>query len=610
MIATNENISQIIDRLLLETHLATDTETYGLAYGDQLFSFGVSTANEAFYFNFKDYPDEGIYGLEPSAFIIAQIQRLFSAKHITWFLHNTKFDMHKYAHSGLYIEGTWWDCKVHARILQNNLLSYKLDALTKNQVNRKSPEVDEYVKKHGLKSKQTIAGKKKILTLLHFDKVPFSVMSNYALKDCLCTFELGMSQVKAYESRPALHRLRDNENALIKVIFKMERNGIKIDPEYVIKAWDKEKRVLHDARAAFRGLTGADLDDTTKLDLVKILSDAGENISYKEETGNPILDSAALEKMSSPVAELVNKVRYYEKRIASFYSTFLQLRDHYNSIHANIDQAGTETGRFSMSNPNLQQLSKDEDGTEEYSVRGCFVPQEGTVFVQFDYSQQEYRILADYANEKGLLTKIAAGYDVHQATAELVGVTRSEAKTINFALLYGAGPAKIAASLKISVAEAKKLIEKYYAAMPMVENFIARVRGVGAQRGSIFNWLGRVCNIANRDWSYILPNHLIQGSGADVCKRALVEIDKLLESVTAQSKIVLTVHDSVVMQMISSEYFLLPRIKEIMETVYEARNGVVLKVDVEHSFNSLAKKDLIKGYPNEQEPRLQEQQAR
>jgi DNA polymerase I-like protein with 3'-5' exonuclease and polymerase domains len=120
-----------------------------------------------------------------------------------------------------------------------------------------------------------------------------------------------------------------------------------------------------------------------------------------------------------------------------------------------------------------------------------------------------------------------------------------------------------------------------------------------AKIGFVFNWFGRVCNIAKREWAYVLPNHLIQGSGADICKVALVGIAKLLATRGAQSKIVLTVHDSIILEMVPEEFHLIPEITKIMETVYTSKHGIVLTTDLEYSYKSLAKRDLIKGAPSE-----------
>ncbi len=600
MIVTRDNIHLVAETLSQHQLKAADTETFGLGFEDSLFSIIAAAGEVAYYFNFKDYEVDGVVGLDlEDPWILRHTKEMFADPFATWFFHNAKFDLHKLRAKGIEVAGKIWDTKAHERVLRNNLLNYTLAALTKGQKYQKSKEVDEYIAEHSLKSKRTVEGKKKVITDLHFDQVDFPTISAYGCLDGLSTEEKGLSQMKEYESLPNLWRVRDNELELTKVIFEMESHGIMLNIPFVLAGWEVEKRLVRESEEAFHAQTGLHLKDTKKLTLVQLLRDAGETILLSE-AGNPILDSDALELMRSPIAKLIQQVRYHEKRITAFYATFMQFRDSHNVIHANLDQAGTETGRMSMSGPNLHQLSKDGDETDIYPIRGCFMPRPGTCFVQFDYSQQEYRLLADYAKEMGLIEKIRAGYDVHRATAELVGVTRDEAKTINFAILYGAGAAKLALMLGISLMAARRLIDKYFAALPHVELFIERVKAAGRNRRYVFNWFGRICRITKSEYAYVLPNHLIQGSGADVCKVALVRIARLLREKGALSKLVLTVHDSIVLEMPPTEFYLLDEIKNIMESVYISKNGIILKTDMEWSFKSLAKAHLTKGDPRVQ----------
>lgn len=576
------------------TYSAADTETYGLEYTDAPFSVIAGDSDSAFYYNLKDYPS-GQKAVGENE--IDSLKRIFLDPNITWFFHNAKFDMHKLAQLGIEIAGTVWDCKAMQRLIQNNLLDYSLDSLTRGQENTKSAAVDTYVKEHKLHTKRRVEGKKKIVTDKHYDQVPFEIISEYGERDVKATFELGMSQVKILAEIPEMHELRDTELALTKALYRMEKNGIMIDPDIVRNEMQKEISLIREADKDFLSLYGLSYEGITKKELVKILTDEGETISLTDK-GNPSLDGDALDSMTCQAAKIVNRIRHFEKRISSFYSSFLYFRDSQNTIHPNADQAGTETGRLSMSSPNLQQLSKDgKDDGEGFPIRGCFKPRPGRCFVQWDWKQQEYKLMADYANEYGLIDKIKAGHDVHQATADLVGCSRDYAKTVNFAILYGAGPKKLALMLGITEMEARKLIDRYFSALPKVEDFIARVIWTGRGRGYIYNWAGRRFHIANREWAYILPNHLIQGSGADVMKKAFVQVDELLLRYKAQSKIVLTVHDSFILEMVAEEYDIIPEITEIMESVYPSKNGIILTTDLEHSFKSLSKKDLVKGAP-------------
>lgn len=601
MVVTAANIHEVEAYIEGYDVAAVDTETYGLAFTDKLFSVIIACGDRSFYFNFKDYHDELIFSLLPSIFVDV-FNRIFSNRK-TWVFHNAKFDLHKLRDFGVALpNGLIWDTKVNARILQNNLLDYSLENLCRGQLNKKSSAVDDYIREHKLYTNRHVPGKKGVVKDLHFDKVPFSIIVPYGLSDGKATLELGLRQMEEYKLRPEQHALRDQENELLKVVFEMESHGIKIDPDYVMQGWKKEEGLIREAEAQFKELTGLDYSTIKKAQLVKILQDAGEIIP-KTEKGGDSLKGDVLDGMVSPIAGLINRIRFYEKRISSFYSTFMQYRDSGNIIHANFDQAGTETLRFSSSTPNLQQLSKDDEEDpsqkEEFAIRKCFVPRPGTVFVQWDYKQQEYKLMADYANERSLIRRINDGYDVHKATGELVGVSRQNAKTVNFSILYGSGAPKLAKALGLSVVEARKLINRYYSALPNVEVLINKIRTQGRAQGFIKSTFGARWNISNRDWNYILPNHLIQGTGAFVCKKGMVHIARLLNSSQAKSAMVAMIHDSVIMEMYPEEFHLIPEITRILETVYESKNGVILNTDIEWSAKSLAKQDLTKGAPHE-----------
>jgi DNA polymerase-1 len=206
-------------------------------------------------------------------------------------------------------------------------------------------------------------------------------------------------------------------------------------------------------------------------------------------------------------------------------------------------------------------------------------------------------MMLDYAGELKLIEQVMAGADLHQATADMVGITRKQAKTLNFAILYGAGPAKLAGMLGITIAEAKYLMDKYFSRLPKVLAFKEQVVAKGAARGFVTNWFGRRCRIANREWAYVLPNHLIQGGCSDVIKIAMNKIDDLIVERGCKLRMRLTVHDELLLELPPNETDLLAPIVEIMENIYPAYNGMKLTTDVGHSFKSFSAKDKVKGFP-------------
>lgn len=384
-----------------------------------------------------------------------------------------------------------------------------------------------------------------------------------------------------------------NEMELIKTCFAMEEVGILLDKGYTLNALAYEHRGLKEAISVFEKDTGHKYTDSNKL-FAEIFTARGERFPVTEK-GNPSFDYDALVGLKSPTADLIIRIRDHEKRAGTYYSSFLYYLANDGRIHANINQAGTTTGRFSYSNPNLQNLSKEdeeEDLKKEYVVRGCFIPTPGFKFVSLDYSQVEYRLMLDYAGETNLIQSVLDGEDIHQSTADMVGVSRKYAKTLNFACLYGSGIANIAMMLGISEREASDLRQRYFSRLPKVKRLVKDIMRAGESRGYVRNWLGRRCHINHRDFAYKLPNHLIQGGSADVIKVAMNKIHKLLEG--KKSRMVVQIHDDILHEIHEDELDIVKDIKQIMESVYVPKNGMLLTVSPEISHKSWAYRDFEK----------------
>lgn len=390
----------------------------------------------------------------------------------------------------------------------------------------------------------------------------------------------------------ALSDVASMERKLIKVLFAMESRGILIDHEYTLKALAYEGAQIEESRSAFKELTGENFKDSNKL-FADIFTRFGDKYPTTDK-GNPSFTAAVLEDIDTPVARAIKKFRNHEKRYGTFYSSFIHYSDIKNRIHPTFNQGGAATGRMSCSSPNLQQVPAEEQAEGlPFVVRGCFIPDSGEALVSIDYSQMEYKIMASYAKETQLINRIKEGFDTHKATADLVGISRSQAKTLNFALLYGAGVGKLAGMLGIPEYEAKELRQLYFSRLPNIKRFMRRVMETGESRGYIHNWLGRRYYIDRFEDSYRLPNYLVQGSGADIVKCAMVRIQEELGDVG----MLLQIHDEILLSMSKDKFDLIPKIATIMEDVFLPTDGIKLTVDVDHSYKSWAKRDKVEGIP-------------
>ena len=290
-------------------------------------------------------------------------------------------------------------------------------------------------------------------------------------------------------------------------------------------------------------------------------------------------------------------------------------------LRPNFNNGGTRTGRSSSSNPNFQNLTNEEgDEDLEFIIRRAIIPRPGYCFFMPDYDQMEYRVMFDYSvrliqmemKHKGLdplpesafalVYKVRdEGHDVHIATMNailtrfphLTWLTRSITKNINFGLLYGQGISALAASLKIPVDDARALRQSYFDAIPYVKKLIDILQNTATNRGWVQNWLGRIYLLDDPKFAYRIPNYMIQGSSADVMKKAMCEVDEFL--LDKESKLLLSLHDELTVEVHENDIDEVPiKVKALMESAY---NHYVLPLTTSAEFSWKSMGDKIKGMP-------------
>lgn len=588
------DLQSVISSLLPHYELGLDTETSGLRWSDRLFNLIISTDKEEFVFWFggMDVPPE--YILDKASTFTA-LQRLFSIEYRKWYIQNAKFDMRMLHHEGVTIAGKVYCTYAQGRLHKNNRLGkepYSLDAQSKDYLGKeKDSAVKDYVSKNKLKTLTAIPGKGSMYEVHHYDRVPFAFMSGYSARDGRLHYDLGKFLDNNMD--PMLKELSSIECRVTKALLDMEIHGVKVNRDYTRSAMQYEEGLLHEAKASFLAKTGENYANDKKM-LCKVFGREGAKIPLTAK-GNPSLTDDTLEEIDSPAAECVRTIRGIEKRISTYYSSFLFFADEHDVIHADFRQGGTETGRLSCRDPNLQNLpseDEEEDKKKPFWVRGCFQPRPGMMFSSVDFKQQEFRMLAAYAGETELIKRIMAGADVHQATADLVGISRKQAKTLNFALIYGMGTAKLARALGISLAEAKNLKLKYFSRFPKIEILLHQVASVGTKRGFVRTWSGRKQNLFSPEYSYIMPNHLIQGGCADVLKYAMAKIDS--QPTRAEMPMILNIHDELIFEHKPEHIDIIKDYRKIMESVFPEKRGMILQTDHSVSYTSLAKLDMEK----------------
>lgn len=581
MVVTSQNVADVIASLNRQTVIALDCESTGLEETDRAFAVIIATSTAEYYFDFRALQ------------FVPILTPILSNEDLIVVFQNAKFDLRMLQSIGLPIDFKCVDITSMARLIRNDYLDggYSLAAQAKRELgkNKTDKELKEYIKKYDLvETRSDYFGEQ--YKCPRYDKVPMDVMQDYACNDARLTYDLYQHYLPRLDERS--FKVFRSECDLIKVCYQMERVGLKLNIKHIKKAYAHEVSLLNKAKS--------DYFKRTLCEFVNSAKSIQKHLEYElplTEEGNPSLTDEVLSQIilegthrDKETAAIVRSIRLYSKRITTYYESYLNLMDRKGIIHPTMWIAGTRTGRFSYSNPNCQNIPKEE-GTD-YSIRECFTPREGKVYVSIDYQAQEYRVLLDYAGEHEVIKEVMAGKDLHQATADAMGVSRKEAKTLGFMILYGGGDRALADALNVPLQKARMLKTKFFSALPKVGQFVDGVISTGRGRGYVINWVGRRL-FADREFCYALPNHLIQGGCADVIKLAMVRIAKELPEVT----MLLQVHDQLVFELEENELYKIKRIKEIMESVYHAKNGMKLTVDVSISERSLAEKDMKKYEP-------------
>lgn len=612
MLISRDDFPLIVDQLSSTGVYGLDTETTGLQLSDRLFSVILADEFQSYYFNFSAREDH-LGKKAPIEYILphlwfSELSKIFENPESLFFIHNAKFDLSMLAKEDIYVAGQVHCTQSIERVLRNNFMDYSLDACAKRRGLSKDSSVEEYIKEHKLTTKVRIPGKDKLFAQKHFDKVPFDIITKYGEKDAELHRAIGIDQIRELkdiensrrETQPSILPLYENEKKLTKVCHKIENVGIKIDRAYTEEAmrWTTDKAMV--AVKEFTEMTGIGYEDRPTV-LKEAFKRTGVALPLTP-TGLPSTSKKVLDKLKSPLADKVREIRRLEKLCSTYYSSFLYFADDKDLIHANIRQGGTETGRFSYSDPNLQNLPKEDeetDRTKPYLVRRCFVPRApNRCFVPIDFKQQEFRMMLDYAGETELIRAVLDGQDLHDATAELLGVPRKFAKTLNFGLLYGMGAPTLSEALGLTLSEGYELRNGYFSKLPNVRAFINGVMNTGEKRGYIWNWFGFRNHILSADYAYVLPNHLIQGGCAQVIRVALTRLNEYIVTKRLSTDIVCQVHDEILFEVPDTELDEVPNFQRIMESVYEPRNGMRLDCSVEHSWKSWGKFDQKKGYPS------------
>lgn len=617
MIVSRGTFDEIIAKFKEPGHYSLDTETTGLHWykSDRLFAVILADASHAYSFNFRETPDHLGKCIPPKYMLprewMKAFDEIFRNNKSLWYMHNAKFDLGMLSKEGLTVPAGSVHCtEAIARLLNPTHMSYSLEECVRRmgfdreysgKQPAKSDAVKEYIMQNDLFEDVQIVGKEKTFRKMYYDRVPFDIMVQYQENDAYITRELGEYQQRKIQKftkfNERLPSLVATERLLTKVLFKAQKTGINVNNSYINEALEYEMQELEKLKRHFKNHTFCEFSDSNNL-FEEIFVKEGIDIEYTQ-TGRPSFTEVILSEMDHPVADLILEIRSKSKNISTYYSSYKWLQNE-GRIHADSKQGGTITGRMSYRDPNLQNVPKETDQTQKYTARKCFIPSTDHILFMPDYDQMEYRMMLDMAEETNVIKRILEdGLDVHEATAQLMGVDRKKAKTINFMLLYGGGVDKLATQLEITTHEATELRKLYFDRLPNVKRWIYRVRNKAINDKKVVNWAGRTIQL-DKQFVYKAPNYLIQGGCADVVKIAMVECAELLRK--RKSKFLLQVHDELIFDIHKDELDVMPEIVELMANVFPHKL-LPLTAAPSYSYHSWAEK--VEGFPEEARNQVQ-----
>lgn len=570
MLVSRQNFQNTLEEIKNKKRISFDFETTGLYpyQGDKPFALIIGTEKESFYYNFNPYPAEQFdqNNCLPAS-CLKSFLPILENKKISG--HNIKFDLHMLstALGGIDLPDSLevHDTEVVARLLYNMHPRYNLGACVDRELGLKKDErVAEYIQNHGLWEYVARRDDPKYDKKMYYHLVPSQLMIEYGQTDGIITFQLEEKQTELLPED--MKPVYDLECQFSKVLFKVEKNGIKIDKAYCEQAAELEEKKIEKAKQEYYYQTNTDFVDS-----VEGVGKALKSIGFVLGTtpaGEESIDEAVLAKINHPIAKTTLAIREAKKRLDYFLS-FLYYSDSNSIVHTDYGQNRPKTGRMSSSDPNLQNLPSDTDC--EFPVKRAVIPKEGYFFLELDYKAQEFRLLLDYAQEYMLIDSILKGMCPHEETAKLIASTRAVGKAINFGLLYGMGIARLAANTGKTPEEAKILKALYFRKLQGVKRVIYQAKDLAEKRGYVKTWLGRRAYFPDPNKSYKAVNSVIQGGCADITKRFMVLAYEFLKSIRARTEIVAQVHDSVLFQMPFDEEHLIKDLTRLLSKSYPAK---------------------------------------
>jgi DNA polymerase I-like protein with 3'-5' exonuclease and polymerase domains len=536
----------------------------------------------------------------------------------TFVFHNAMYDIGWLRHEGVEIKGQIADTMVAAPLLDENRFSYSLNNLGFDYLKERKDEraLREAAKEMGLDPKSEMW------------KLPAHFVGRYAEQDAALTLRL-WRHMHSLIVNDEMSSIFDLEMRVLKVCLAMRERGVRVDLEKADRVKGRLQKEEEEILRRVRKETGCDVNVWAAASVAKVFDALNLTYPRTAKSEAPSFTKNFLATHDHPVAKAIVRARELNKARTTFIDSITKHTVN-GRIHAEIhqlrsDDGGTVTGRFSYSSPNLQQIPA-RDNEISPLIRGLFIPEAGEQWGSFDYSSQEPRIVVHYASLLKMrgADKFVEAYqadprsDFHQLAADIVGVPRKQAKTINLGLFYGMGVNKLGEQLGLDFESAKELFAVYHDKVPFVKELTSRVSSSADNRGVIRTLLGRRCRfdkweprtfgvhkaypmeearqmygettLLKRAFTYKALNRLIQGSAADQTKKAMVDLFE------AGITPMIQIHDELALSVSSREQA--DKIMDVMQNCVELAVPSVVDAELGPSWGE-ATKSLSESFPDD-----------
>ena len=593
-ILSEESLTKWLDKISNAELVCFDTETTSL---DPLnarlvgMSFSVEAGSAAYLpltHDYFDAPEQLNF-----ANTLAKIKPILENFNIKKVGQNLKYDKHVLANHGVALNGISHDTLLQSYVLESHR-GHGMDELSERHLDIKPISFAE------------VAGKgAKAVT---FNQVTVEVASEYAAEDADITFQLHQALHPQVASQAKLDFIYSQvEIPSMECLFTIERNGVLIDAEMLRSQSNEIGLKLIDIEKQAFELAGQPFNLASPKQLQEILFDKlGIKPTKKTPSGAPSTDEDVLQELAldHPLPKVLLEYRGLAK-LKSTYTDKLprMINPATGRVHTSYNQAVAITGRLASSDPNLQNIPvRTQEGRR---IREAFIAPQGSVIVSADYSQIELRIMAHLSQDKGMLQAFANNEDIHRATAaEVFGVEkdavdseqRRYAKVINFGLIYGMSAFGLAQNLNIDRKAAASYIERYFARYPGVRQYMDNTREIAKKQGYVETYFGRrlwvpAINSANgiqrAGAERAAINAPMQGTAADLIKLAMIAVDKWLKDEKLQSKLIMQVHDELVLEVPGNELELVKqKLPELMQNVAKLDVPLLTEVGIGSNWES------------------------